>query len=103
MVRQMGKRDRERAELVRRVLHWTERLRVQPRYVRVQRMTTKWGSCSVGGVVSLAQDLAGQRSGFQDYVIVHELLHLRHPNHGRVFKALMSAHVPDWRAHDLRR
>jgi predicted metal-dependent hydrolase len=34
---------------------------------------------------------------------VHELLHLRISNHGRVFKALMSAHVPGWRAHDNRR
>jgi predicted metal-dependent hydrolase len=30
-------------------------------------------------------------------VIVHELLHLRYPSHGRMFKALMSAHVPGWR------
>lgn len=34
---------------------------------------------------------------FQDYVIVHELLHIRIPTHGRLFKALMSAHVPGWR------
>ena len=49
------------------------------------------------------RDLATQDGGFQDYVIVHELLHLRVGNHGRVFKALMSAHVPDWRRHDARR
>jgi predicted metal-dependent hydrolase len=36
-------------------------------------------------------------------VIAHELLHLRVPNHGKVFKALMSAHVPDWRMHDVTR
>ena len=34
---------------------------------------------------------------FQDFVIVHELLHFRVPNHGRLFKALMTAHVPGWR------
>jgi hypothetical protein len=34
---------------------------------------------------------------FQDFVIVHELLHLRVPNHGRLFKALLSVHAPGWR------
>lgn len=60
-------------------------------------MTRKWGSCSTAGVITLALDLARQDRGFQDYVIVHELLHLKVPNHGKVFKALMSLHLPAWR------
>jgi len=38
---------------------------------------------------------------FQDFVVAHELLLLRVPNHGRLFKALMTAHVPDWRSFDV--
>lgn len=53
--------------------------------------------------MTLADDLAHQGAGFQDFVIAHELLHLRIPNHGKVFKALMSVHVPGWRMHDVRR
>lgn len=34
---------------------------------------------------------------FQNYVIVHELLHLRVPSHGKRFKALLPAHMPGWR------
>lgn len=45
----------------------------------------------------MAVDLARQDRAFQDYVIVHELLHLKFPNHGKVFKALMSLHLPSWR------
>ena len=86
-----------------RVDYWAQRLSVQPRLVRVQRMTRKWGSCSTSGIVTLAADLADQDSDFQDFVIAHELLHLRVPNHGKLFKALMTAHIPDWRRHDLRR
>src|SRR3954452_17315862 len=41
--------------------------------------------------------------GFQDFVIAHELLHLRVPTHGRLFKALMTAHVPNWRTFDVAR
>jgi predicted metal-dependent hydrolase len=88
------------ARLKRRVDAWTLKLRVMPRVIRVQRMTRKWGSCSTAGTVTLAIDLDGERPGFQDFVIVHELLHLKVPNHGRLFKALLAAHVPNWREFD---
>jgi predicted metal-dependent hydrolase len=84
-------------ELRRRALTWAVKLAVNPRTVRIQEMRRKWGSCSSAGTVSLAYDLIHQSERFQDYVIVHELLHLRFASHGRVFKALMSAHVPGWR------
>ena len=41
--------------------------------------------------------------GFQDFVVAHELLHLRLPNHGKLFKAMMTAHVPEWRGANVRR
>ena len=96
--------DDERREVIReRVEYWSRRLNVRPRLVRVQSMTRKWGSCSTSGTVTLAADLADQPPSFQDFVIAHELLHLRMPNHGRLFKALLTAHLPDWKKHDLRR
>jgi predicted metal-dependent hydrolase len=85
-------------DLRRRALAWALKLKVNPRVVRVQAMRRKWGACSSAGTVTLARDLVDREARFQDYVIVHELLHLCLPRHGRVFKALMSAHVPGWRA-----
>lgn len=85
-------------DLHRRVLAWALKLKVNPRVVRVQAMRRKWGSCSSVGTVTLSNDLLDQSARFQDYVIVHELLHLRYTTHGRMFKALMSAHVPGWQA-----
>lgn len=84
-------------ELRRRALAWAVKLRVNPRVIRIQDMRRKWGSCSSAGTVTLASDLVDQDPRFQDFVIAHELLHLRVPTHGRLFKALMSAHVPGWR------
>ena len=55
------------------------------------------------GTITLATDLRHQEVGFQDFVIAHELLHLRVPNHGKLFKALMNAHVPDWKTYDVDR
>lgn len=86
---------RARAEL------WAGRLRVAPRTIRVQRMVHKWGSCSYIGTITLAADLVEQSPDFQEFVIVHELLHLRVPNHGRLFKALMSVHVPTWKSRSV--
>jgi hypothetical protein len=96
-------RPDRREHLKRRVEFWSRRLRARPRLLRVQRMTHKWGSCSTGGTVTLARDLADQRPAFRDFVIVHELLHLRVPNHGKVFKALMSVYVPNWRKHAVQK
>ena len=76
-------------DLHRRALAWALKLKVNPRVVLVQAMRHKWGSCSSAGTVTLASDLLDQDARFQDYVIVHELLHLRYSTHGRVFKALM--------------
>ena len=92
-----------RNRLRQRVEHWSRRLKVQPRIVRIQHMTRKWGSCSTSGIISLAADLDDQVAEFQDFVVVHELLHLKVPNHGRLFRALMTVHVPKWREHDFAR
>ncbi len=99
----MRKSDEQREAICARVEYWAQRLHVRPRLVRVQRMTRKWGSCSTSGIVTFAADLVKQKAGFQDFVIAHELLHLRVPNHGKLFKAVMAAHIPDWKKHAVRR
>ena len=99
----MRKIDEGRAGLRQRVENWSKRLHVPAPRVRVRDMTHKWGSCSTSGTITLASDLSHQEVGFQDFVIAHELLHLRVPNHGKLFKALMNAHVPDWKTHDVDR
>jgi predicted metal-dependent hydrolase len=97
------KRKHRREHLRNKVSCWAARLRVRPVVVRVQGMTRKWGSCSTRGIITLAEDLADEEQGFQDFVIVHELLHLRVRNHGKLFKAFMGLHVPGWRRYEAAR
>jgi predicted metal-dependent hydrolase len=59
-------------------------------------MRRKWASCSTAGTVTFSTDLLLEGEDFQEVVIVHELLHLLVPNHGRVFRSLMKAYVPTW-------
>ena len=77
----------------RRVDRWSARLHATPRRITVMRMTRKWASCSSRGRICFAHDLLELSERQQDYVIVHELLHLRHPNHSKVFTALCRAHL----------
>jgi predicted metal-dependent hydrolase len=75
---------------------WASRIGVRPLRVQIQHMTKKWASCSPSGRICLSKDLLREDRVFQQVVIVHELLHLRVHNHGKLFKSLMSAYLPEW-------
>ena len=81
--------------LRKRITRWAVTLKVTPAQIRVQRMTHKWASCSSAGRVTFSRDLLAKPEAFQDCVIVHELLHLRIRNHGKLFVATLKAHLPD--------
>jgi len=77
------------------VAQWAKRIHVKPRQVRFQKMGRKWASCSTRGTVSFNTELLSQPPDFREYVIVHELLHLKVPNHGKLFKTLLRAYLPN--------
>ena len=62
----------------------------------VPPMRNKWASCSTNGHLNFNTDLLGFDESLWDYVIVHELLHFFVPNHGRLWKSLMRAHLGDY-------
>ncbi|MEM2373443.1 MAG: M48 family metallopeptidase [Thermoproteota archaeon] len=75
---------------------WTEKLQIKPRKIQIRRMRSKWASCSPGKSVSFNSLLFGMPKEFVTYVICHELLHFKVPNHNKLFKNLLSAYMPDW-------
>ncbi|NDJ61147.1 MAG: M48 family metallopeptidase [Chloroflexi bacterium] len=85
------------AEVRRLVMAWAARIGVNPGRVQLRDMYRKWGSCSSKGNITLNTALCRVPRPLAEYVIVHELAHLRVFNHGKDFKALLSAHLPDWR------
>lgn len=74
---------------------WASKIGVNPARIQMQSMTKKWASCSVGGVVSFNKRLLNEDRSFGEQVIVHELIHLKVPNHGPVFRSLFSAYMPE--------
>lgn len=75
-----------------------------PRW-RHRFMKSRWGSCSSSGRISLNTHLAKLSDALIEYVVVHELCHLRHMHHGPAFYQLMAASLADWkqRRGELRR
>jgi len=79
---------------------WAERIGAQPGKITLRPMQRKWGSCSGRQNITLNTALTWLPRHLAEYVILHELVHLRVFNHGREFKALMRQHMPDWQARD---
>jgi len=96
MLRKRPKRLTDVYAFKQRVRDWADRIGVHPKEIHVRTMTKKWASCSTSGRVTFSADLLRTDHDWQEYVIVHELLHLQIPNHGRLFKAMLSALLPDW-------
>ena len=66
--------------------------------IAIRGQRTRWGSCSSRGTLSFNWRLALAPLSVLDYVVVHELCHLREPNHSRRFWTLVSERRPGWRA-----
>jgi predicted metal-dependent hydrolase len=79
-----------------RVRHWARKLDVPVAWLAIRPMRQKWASCSTNGHLHFSTELLSLDPELWDYVIVHELLHFSIPNHGRLWKALMRAHLGDW-------
>lgn len=73
-----------------------------PSIVAFRRMAKRWGSCTKAGGVLFNTELAHVPVPCIDYVVVHELCHLKHPNHSAAFYALLFQVLPDWRQRKAR-
>jgi predicted metal-dependent hydrolase len=87
----------DKSSFLREVEAWAKKLRAKEFRVRVQSMKRKWASCSTRRNVTFSTELLSQKRSFRHYVIVHELLHLKVPNHGKLFKSLLRAYLPKCR------
>ena len=93
---------RDKEEFKARVLEWADKLGVKTRSLAVRPMRNKWASCSTAGNLNFSTELLVLEKKLGDYVIVHELLHFSVPNHGRLWKSLMRAHLGQYEVLEAR-
>lgn len=80
------------------IAHWERRLGVRVSRYFLQRMKTRWGGCNhAAGTIRLNTELVKKPKDLLEYVIVHEMAHLREATHGPRFVALLENHYPGWR------
>lgn len=92
------RRAKASIELQGRVMDWAEKIGVTVEEIHVRKTSRKWASCSTAGRLTFGADVLKLESDLADYIIVHELLHLRVPNHGKLWKSLMRAYLGDYEA-----
>jgi hypothetical protein len=91
-------RARAKHELPRRLLELAAEHRLAVARVSVRNQRSRWGSCSPNGHICLNWRLVTMPDWVRDYVLIHELMHLKRMDHSRKFWALVSAAFPDYQA-----
>ena len=92
-------------EMLKMVLKNHDNQMFKPTGLVIRTMKRRWGSCSYKGVITLSTELIKLSDQFIEYVIIHELCHLRYHNHGVQFYKLLSELYPNWKSvrKDLRK
>lgn len=87
-----------KAEIEKLLPKWVEATGLEPSGWQTKHMTTRWGTCNINTrKIWLNLRLAKKPVECLDYVILHEIAHLRVPNHGKEFVAILDRYMPYWR------
>lgn len=79
-----------------RVQYYEGLMNLQCRGITIRNQRTRWGSCSSKGNLNFNYKLYYMPREILDYVVVHELAHLKHMNHSQKFWALVEEYLPDY-------
>jgi predicted metal-dependent hydrolase len=75
------------------VKEWAKEIGVSPKEIHIRDLKRKWASCSSKGRLTFSCTLLNEPTETRTKAIVHELLHLKYPNHGKMFKAIYKSYL----------
>jgi len=84
------------AEIAEPIIQRFKKYGVEPSSIYIQSMTNRWGSCTPKGKIILNIELIKKLKPCIEYVITHELCHLKHRDHTKAFFELLKTEMPDW-------
>jgi len=85
--------------LAERTAYWAEKIAVRPQHISIRDQKTRWGSASQRGNVNYNWRIVMAPLATTDYLVVHELCHIKIANHSAVFWLLVSQFIPDYKRH----
>ena len=85
-------------ELIPRLLELARSQSLTVKRISIRNQRSRWGSCSHSGAIALNFRLVQAPDTIRDYVLIHELMHLKQQNHSRRFWRLVESAYPDFRA-----
>ena len=80
-------------EFKKQVWDLAEKIGVEPKEIHIRRMKNKWASCSAKGRLTFDTSLLNEPIEMRLKIIIHELLHLKYPTHGKMFKRLLDTYL----------
>ena len=92
-------RRNARQRFERRADHFANEMGVEYEEIEIRNQRTRWGSCSTNGILGLNWRLMMAPPEIIDYIIVHEVAHLRQPNHDNEFWSLVAEYDPEYESH----
>lgn len=95
------KKKLARHVFAKRIAHYEKLTGLKVSKLRLSSARTRWGSCTFNGTVSLVWRLILAPIEVIDYVVLHEIMHLKHPNHSRTFWEAVQLYMPDYKEHRL--
>ena len=79
-------------------LYYSELMSLEYKEIKYRKMKSRWGSCNSVKVLTFNTELIKVDKELIDYVVVHELAHLKHMNHSKAFHAFVESHLPNSKA-----
>ena len=86
----------DKAEFKQAVYDYADKMKIKVKSLALRPMSNKWASCSSDRNLNFNKELLDLDKELGEYVIVHELLHFNIPNHGKLWKSLMTAYLGDY-------
>ena len=81
--------------ITQRTAHFAEVMQLNYSELKFKKMRSRWGSCSSKGVITFNTELIKLDKKLIDFIVVHELAHLKHMNHSKEFHALVHGYIHD--------
>ncbi len=85
-------------ELQRKSEEYAKKLGVQFKSIAIKQFKSRWGSCSIKGEIQYGWQIILAPHAIVDYLVVHELSHLKHHNHSPLFWKMVASIIPDYKA-----